>query len=256
MNCECTNLDYGASLLLPLECKTILGPFDRDFVLSDVLFDLYTHPNGEASKACGFVWSVLPDQWSRLLFGGTIDDRGRQYHLESGVVCPKNSYVNICSCYFVDEPTALFSARVMGCYCEKPSKLSFHSGPLLKVDWNDIGLENALDSLDPTGQLSACRRHGQVPRREVLASASEATESGELRIKGADREVYLQPGAAVAFRIKRSEWRWWCEGMGDRSGHAPKGTNLVVARRSVEGQMLHWVMYRETKAEAPKKKSK
>ena len=38
--CECSVLNYAVLLVLPLECKTILGPFDRDFVLADVLFDL------------------------------------------------------------------------------------------------------------------------------------------------------------------------------------------------------------------------
>jgi hypothetical protein len=256
MHCDCSKLDYGALLVLPLECKTILGPFDRDWVLVDVLFDLYNHPNGAASKACGFVWNVLPTNWSRLLFGGTVDDRGRQYHLESGVLCPKDSYLDICSCYFVNEPTALFSARVMGCYCENPPRLSFEAGPLLTIDWNDIGVENALDPLDPTGQLSRDRRQMQVVRREVLASASEAVEAGELRIKGADREVCLQAGSAVAFRVNRSEWRWSCEGMRAGSGRGPKDTNLVVARRSADGRLLHWVMYRETQPEAPKRAQK
>jgi hypothetical protein len=36
MTCECSKLDYGALLVMPLECKTILGPFERDFVLTDV----------------------------------------------------------------------------------------------------------------------------------------------------------------------------------------------------------------------------
>lgn len=256
MTCECSALDYGALLVLPLECKTILGPFDRDFVLADVLFDLYNHPNGADSKACGFVWNTLMGSWSRLLFGGTVDDHGRHYHLESGVLCPKDSYLNICSCYFVNEPTALLSARVMGCYCDEPPRLSYEAGPLLKVAWKDTGPQNALDPLNPTGQPFRSTRQVQNLKREVLNSASEAVEAGELRIKGADGELFLHPGSAAAFRVERLAWRWSCEGMRARSGRAPKGTNLVVARRSRDGRLLHWVMYRETQPEAPKRTSR
>ena len=72
MSCDCSRLAYGARLMLPLECKTILGPFNRPLVLTDVVFDLWTYPNGAASKACGSVWNVLPNQWSRLLVGGWV----------------------------------------------------------------------------------------------------------------------------------------------------------------------------------------
>jgi len=60
------------------------------FVLTDVVFELYNHPNGDQSKACGFVWNALDGDWSRLLLGGSVDDRGRRYHLETGILCPQH----------------------------------------------------------------------------------------------------------------------------------------------------------------------
>lgn len=253
MNCDCSRLSYGAQLLAPLECKTILGPFDRGFALTDVLFDLYNHPNGADSKACGFVWNALPNKWSRLLFGGTVDDRGRQYHLESGVLCPKDSLLTICTCSFVSEPTAYLSARVMGCYCEETRRLIDIRGSLLelvvKVDWKDALPEETLHPIDPTG---GARRKPRLVHRDLLGTAYEAIAPGNLLVAGADREVSLQPGSAVALRVERASWRWRCEGMRQRSGRGPSGTNLLVARRSPDGLLVHWIMYREYALEGPK----
>jgi len=257
MNCDCSRLSYGAQLLAPLECKTILGPFDRGFVLTDVLFDLYNHPNGADSKACGFVWNTLPNKWSRLLFGGTVDDRGRQYHLESGVLCPKGSFLNVCTCYFVYEPTAYLSARVMGCYCEAPPRLIDVSASLLevvaKVDWKDALPQEALDPIDPTG---GARRKPRIVHRDLLGTACEAIAPGTLLIAGTDRDVSLQPSSAVALRVERQSWRWKCEGARIRSGRGPSGTNLLVARRSPDGLLVHWITYREYALESPKQTPK
>ena len=245
MSCDCSRLVYGAKLMLPLECKPIAGPFNRDLALTDVVFDLYTHPNGAASKACGFVWNVLPNQWSRLLVGGTVTDRGRQYSLESGIRCPQGSHLSICSCYFVNEPTALFSARVTGCLCEREGGHSIGPEGLADVAWRDGLPADDLDPLDPIGLKSADELAASFPTREVVATAIEALEPGEFVVRGADRTAAVRPGDAVAFRVSRSGWRWSTEGGRERVARGARGTSLVVARRSPEGTLVHWAMYRE-----------
>jgi hypothetical protein len=248
MSCDCTRLAYGARLMLPLELKTILGPLDRDLVLTDVLFDLYNHPNGAASKACGFVWNVLPNQWSRLLLGGTVDDRGRQYSLQSGILCPRGSHLTIASCFFVAEPTALLSARVTGCFCSDPvrPRPRFDAGPFTTIAWGDGLPAPALDPLDPTGRRSTRERAASFPVREMVATASDAVQPGDVLIHGADRDLELAPGDAVAIGVSPAGCRWSREGARQRVTRGPKGTNLIVARRSADGRLIHWAMYRES----------
>jgi hypothetical protein len=232
--------------MLPLECKTILGPFSRDFVLTDVIFDLYTHPNGDASKACGFVWNALPNQWSRLLVGDTIGVAGRQYSLESGIVCPRNSYLTICSCYFVSEPTALFSARVTGCFCEKGHDVLADPGPFHPVTWTE-GPSEALDPRDPTMSATEREQATSFVIREVLGTASDTVGSRDsLLLRGSEGEIMVRPGDAVAVSVSRNTWRWSSASSRERTGRAPKGTTLVAARRSPDGRLVHWAMYRES----------
>lgn len=245
MSCDCSRLAYGAKLMLPLECKTILGPFNRDLVLTDVIFDLYNHPNGDASKACGFVWNVLPNQWSRLLVGGTVRDEGRQYSLESGILCPRGSHLSICSCYFVSEPTALFSARVTGCLCEDGPRHPFDPGHFDDLEWQDALPADDLDPLDPLGIKSTAERAASFPTREVLATATDIVEPEELEVSPVGRKATLRPGDALAFPVARASWKWSSAGLRERAARGPKGTNLVVARRSQDGRLVHWAMYRE-----------
>lgn len=244
MDCDCSRLAYGAALLAPLECKTILGPFDRAFVLTDVVCDLYNHPNGANSKGCAFVWNALPNTWSRLLVGGTVDDRGRQYHLQSGVLCPKRSYLSVCTCYYVAEPTAHVSARVMGCYCGPPPlDVGVVVGDLpTEVAWKDTMPSESLDPIDPTGTRG---RDSQPVHRELLSTGYEAIEPGTLLISGAEREVDIQPGSAVALRVTRRSWRWSYAGKRVRANRGPSGMDLLVARRSADGLLIHWAAYRE-----------
>jgi hypothetical protein len=247
MSCDCSRLAYGALLVLPLECKTILGPFNRGFVLTDVVFDLWNHPNGANSKACGFVWNVLPNQWSRLLLGGTVMDAGRKYDLESGILCPRGSYLTICSCFFVAEPTALFSARVTGCFCEREHDYRHEIEPehVPEATWDD-GLGPAeLDAIDPTLSRSAEERATSFTTREVLATSTEMVEPGDLLVRGAAGPRAVPPGHAVAVSVARGTWRWAVEGARERSARGPAGTNLVVARRSPDGRFVFWAMYRE-----------
>jgi hypothetical protein len=243
MDCDCSRLAYGAVLLAPFECKTILGPFDRAFVLTDVVFDLYNHPNGFNSKGCGFVWNVTPNS-SRLLLGGTVDDRGRQYHLQSGILCPRRSYLSVCNCFFVAEPTALVSARVTGCYCAPPP---FDLDEVVEdlptdVVWKDTSPSPFLGPIDPTETRP---RTSRPVHRELLSTGYEAIESGPLLVSGADREVHLQPGSAVALRVNRRTWRLSEGGRQARANRGPTGMDLLVVRRSADGLLIHWAAYRE-----------
>ena len=244
MTCDCSDLAYGALLMSPLECKTILGPFERDFVLTDIVFDLYNYPNGDDSKAGGFVWNSQPNMTRRLV-GGRVTDLGRQYHLQSGILCPAGSSLNICSSYFVNEPTALFSARVMGCYCDRPWKPPFDVGPVLTADWAEIGVATEIDPIDPLHSRSRGSQP-QIITREVVASESDVAGSGDLRIQSAEGELALAPGSAAAFRVERAQWRWSSSGKRAQTSSAPEDTSLVVARRSSEGHVVHWAMYRES----------
>lgn len=248
MSCDCSRLAYGALLMQPLECKTILGPVKRPLVLTDVVFDLYSHPNGDASKACGFVWNALPNQWSRLLIGGMVDDQGRRYAFESGVLCPQGSYLSICSCLFVSEPTADFSARVMGCFCEGALDPvpPIESGPVQTVAWADGLPADALDPRDPTGQTREPGAAASFAVREVLATAYHSVEPGDLLIRSGDRAVAVRAGEAVAVSVTAARWKWSTEGARERVERGPKGTNLVAARRSPDGKLVYWAMYRES----------
>jgi hypothetical protein len=246
MSCDCSRLVYGASLMLPLECKTILGPFNHDLALTDVVFDLWTYPNGAASKACGSVWNVLPGQWSRLLVGGWVTSEGRKYNLESGILCPQGSHLDICSCFFVNEPTALFQARVTGCLCEPDRQRAVDvAATFQEVAW-DGPSEPELDPIDPRQSRSLQDRAASFPTREVLATATGVVGPGDLQVRGSEGEVALFPGNAVALSVTRSSWRWSSERGRERVERGPRGTNLVVARRSPDGRLVQWAMYRET----------
>ena len=199
MSCDCSRLAYGAKLMLPLECKQILGPFNRALVLTDVVFDLWTYPNGAASKACGSVWNVLPNQWSRLLVGGWVTSEGRRYDLESGILCPKSSYLSICSCFFVNEPTALFQARVTGCFCENDHRPPIDPGPFADVAWDDVTTAPKLDPIDPSQSKSAADRAASFVSREVLASANRLANFDDANLRRSARAA-----VAAGARVERA----------------------------------------------------
>jgi hypothetical protein len=245
MSCDCSQLVYGAKLMLPLECKQILGPFNRAFVLTDVIFDLWTYPNGAASKGCGSVWNVLPGQFSRLLVGGWVTSEGRQYDLESGILCPKSSYLSICSCFFVNEPTALFQARVTGCLCESDHRPPIDPGPFAAVAWEEMPSPE-LDPIDPRQCRSSADRAASFPNREVLATGTDVVGPGDLQARGREGAVAITAGSAVAIPVSRASLRWASQGARERVKRGPKGTNLIVARRSPDGRLIHWAMYRES----------
>ena len=202
MDCDCSRLAYGALPMQPLECKTILGPFVRPLVMTDVVFDLDTHPNGDASKACGFVWNALP---------------------------------------------TLFSARVMGCYCERlPHVPPIVPGPLQPAAWADGLPSRALNPRDPTAQARRAGATEAFVVREVLATSYNSVGPGDLLIRSAGRVTALRAGDAVAISITGGRWMWSSEGAREQSERGPRGTNLVAARRSPDGRIVYWAMYRES----------
>ena len=129
----------------------------------------------------------------------------------------------------VNGTDGLHSARVMGCYCDEPPRLSYEAGSssLLRSSWEDIGAteKHLIPSIRRASPSEAHTPSAEL-KAEVLNSASEAVEAGELRIKGADgRASSSTPGcrrvpcggtAGVAVVVR---------GDAARSGRAPKGTN-------------------------------
>ena len=49
---ECGDVVNAMANFAPLECRTVMDPLERDFLLTDVVFELYDHPNGDHSRAC------------------------------------------------------------------------------------------------------------------------------------------------------------------------------------------------------------
>ena len=255
MGCDCDKLAYGAELLAPLECKRILGPFEADFVLTDVVFELFNSPNGASSRGCGEVHNVLPLAWSRQLLGGEVGVSGRQYHLQSGILCPAGSYLDVCNCLFFEGPTASISARVTGCYCPTPSRIAGpYRGDLSTTrQGSDFQAKCEIDPVDPTG---AGGRRPLPVQRELLATGHEAAASGEWTASAAGRATSLRPGTAAALRVRRGGWSWTSAGRRLRAPRLPAGTSLVVARRSADGLLVHWSAYREEPIDGPARRTR
>jgi hypothetical protein len=67
-------------------------PFTVDFCLTDLVLDLWSFPDGLDSKASCGIWLVTPGV-SEILFQFFVDKHGQRVNLNSGVVCPKGSYL-------------------------------------------------------------------------------------------------------------------------------------------------------------------
>jgi len=249
MTVDCSDLVSARGNLAPLECQTLIQPLPRNFVLTDVVLELYDHPNGDQSKACGFVWNVLENQWSRLLLGGTVDDRGRQYHFESGILCPQNTYLSVCTCFFVNQPTSRLWAVLSGYYCQesKDVDVDLDIRPLQIIDWTDLKRSEVIDHIYPA--LTGPRRRSQdmqisLAERTLLGTARDLTDSRELWVESVGGRSLVQPGATVALRLDDPVAAWVC-GDQEATTRFPDGTNLVVVRRSIDGYTSHWICYRE-----------
>jgi hypothetical protein len=244
---ECGDVVNARANLAPLECKTVVGPLVHDFLLTDVVFELYDHPNGDHSRACGFVWNALNGQWSRLLLGGHVDDLGRQYHFESGLLCPKGSRLSVCTCFFVSQPTSRLWAVLSGYYCAEsryePHDLSAHA--LATIDWTDQEPPAVIDGADPVGGGTRSQDLDlSLSDRTLLGTSRSVSDRGELWIEGADGSVLAAEGVTTAIRLSGPGVSWVCGGESE-TAHLPEGTNLVAVRRSLDGRSLHWLCYRE-----------
>jgi hypothetical protein len=81
--------------------------FTKPFRLTDIVMDLWTFPDGLDSKASCGLWLVNPAQGtSEILFQCWIDKYGHQIHLNTGVLCPKGSYLSANGGVFAEGQTA------------------------------------------------------------------------------------------------------------------------------------------------------
>ena len=113
----CSNLIRFNALVQPGEVE-IFDIFEKDFCLTDMVLDLYTIPDGLNSKASCSIWLVTPSEGtSEYLFKCFVDRDGHQIHLNSGVYCPKGSYLTANSGIFVEGPTSLLRVLLTGFYC-------------------------------------------------------------------------------------------------------------------------------------------
>jgi hypothetical protein len=244
---DCGEVVNGRGNLAPLECKTLIDPLQRDFLLTDVVFELYDHPNGDQSRACGFVWNVLSGQWSRLLLGGHVDDRSRQYHFQTGLVCLRGSFLSVCTCFFVNQSTSRLWAVLSGYYCEDAGREieDLDMRAVSTIDWTDLQPPEVIDPIDPTGRGEVTQDiEGSLRARTLLGTTRDMVEPGDLLIEGAEGRSIVPAGATVAVRVAGHEVAWT---LGERQGptRCPEGANLVVVRRSLDGRSIHWICYRE-----------
>lgn len=248
MPVECNRLFQARAVLAPLECRTVAGPFKHAVVLTDVVFELDNHPNGFQSRACGFVWNVLIGQWSRKLMGGHVDDAGRRYDLESGVLCPAGSSLSVCTCLFVAFPTSSIFALLTGYSCQSHADVSgVKAVGGASIDWLETQA-GALDPHDPTGAGAAIGdvEHG-LGERELVGTVREHVDRGDLVVHGAEGTTTIPHGSTLAVRLAGHEPTLRSGGE-ERTARLPEGTNLVVARRSADGRSVHWLCYREHEA--------
>lgn len=248
MTVDCEKMVHARAVVAPLECRRLVERLELDFVLTDVVFELDDHPHGSRSKACGAVWNALPGRWSRKLLGGHVDDAGRRYHLTTGLLCPRGSWLSVCTCLFVNQPTSRLWAVLSGYYCEgRPPFDHGDIGPgeVTTIDWMDTAASDTLDPMEPTGGTPPTPDMGAAMiTRSLRGTTRAAVERGELWIDGTEGRAPVPPAGTVAVRIAGDELGWTG---GGRSGSSrlPEGTNLVVVRRSVDGCSMHVLCYAE-----------
>jgi hypothetical protein len=113
----CSNLERFNAQVSPGGVKRF-DPFKKNFCLTDVVLDLWTFPEGMNSKASCSIWLVTPSEGrSEILFQCFVDKYGHQIHLNSGVFCPKGSYLTANSGVFVEGQTGTLRVLLTGFYC-------------------------------------------------------------------------------------------------------------------------------------------
>jgi hypothetical protein len=248
---DCGDVINARGNLAPLECRELIGQLQADFLLTDVVFELYDHPNGNLSKACGFVWNALAGQWSRLLLGGNVDDNGRQYHFETGILCPRGSSLSVCTCFFVSQPTSRLWAVLSGYSCDESREMAdLTTQTFQTIDWTDAQPSAVIDPIDPTrGGEQRQDMPTSLAVRVLLGTVRDSADRGDMWVDGAEGRYQVALGQTVAVRVHRPEV---LRSYGDRVGttRCPEGTNLVVVRRSVDGRSSHWICYQERRSGA------
>ena len=113
----CKNLERLNALVTPGEVEQF-DAFKEDFCLTDIVMDLWSFPEGLNSKASCSIWLVTPaQQTSEILFKFFVDRHGHQIHLNSGVFCPKGSYLTANAGIFAEGATASLRVLLTGYYC-------------------------------------------------------------------------------------------------------------------------------------------
>ena len=114
---NCSNLERLNAQVSPGDVKQF-DPFKKSFCLTDVVLDLWTFPEALNSKASCSIWLVTPSEGtSEILFKCFVDKYGHQIHLNSGVFCPKGSYLTANSGIFVEGSTGILRVLLTGFYC-------------------------------------------------------------------------------------------------------------------------------------------
>jgi hypothetical protein len=91
-------------------------PFTEDFCLTDLVLDLWSFPDGLDSKASCGIWLVVPAS-SEILFNLFVDRHGQRIHLNSGILCPKGSYLTANAGVFTSGGTGDLRVLLTGHIC-------------------------------------------------------------------------------------------------------------------------------------------
>lgn len=96
--------------------KEKFDPFSEDFCLTDLVLDLWTFPDELDSKANCLIELVIPGK-SEVLFKLFVDKHGQRIHLNSGILCPKGSYLIANSGVFTSGGTGALRVLLTGHAC-------------------------------------------------------------------------------------------------------------------------------------------
>ena len=130
MSCDCSRLRVRREAHAPARVQDrFSGRSTGPLVLTDVVFDLWTYANGAASKACGSVWNVLPNQWSRLLVGGWVTSEGEHGTTSRVASSASESSRSAASARALRERPLRCSSARHGCFCENDLRPSDQPSP-------------------------------------------------------------------------------------------------------------------------------
>ena len=117
-----THLKRINANILPGEARRF-EVFKQDFCLTDIVLNLWNYPGGlDNAKASCIIGLLNPTPGgpfsSEILFHCSIDKRGYQIHLKSGIFCPKDSNIWI-STGGTSSTHAILRTILSGYYCKR-----------------------------------------------------------------------------------------------------------------------------------------